>query len=75
MEVDGDMEVGSIKIKSFSINTNTEPYIITDIKNYSEANALLHARPHLCDAHVAFRNSAAASSTAGPRRTRRSVQN
>ena len=47
----------------------------TDIEQHSEANALVLSRPHLCDLPAPFRNNAPASSTAGPRRTTRSVQN
>ena len=46
--------------QSLSMKTNT------DMKTPSEAAALIHSRPHLCDLPVAFRNKAPASSTAGP---------
>ena len=54
------IRVGLLIAQSLSMKTNT------DMKNPSEATALIHSRPHLCDLPLAFRNKAPASSTAGP---------
>ena len=57
----------------FLLTASALTQLYSYIELYSEATAVIHSRPRTCDPTPAFRDNAPASSTAGPRRTTRSV--